>query len=70
MQQIKTSTTEIGCFRMLTVLAALASAASSLVVVARPAEATFPGKNGNIFFASDRDGDYDQYGNVAPEIYV
>jgi Tol biopolymer transport system component len=50
-------------FRLLVATAAIAAAASALVLLAGtgPAGASFPGTNGRIAFVSDRDGDADIY---------
>jgi dipeptidyl aminopeptidase/acylaminoacyl peptidase len=58
-----TSTT-IDCFRAwVALLLAIVLAAGLLALVAetKPAEAAFPGNNGQIVFSSDRDGDYEIY---------
>jgi len=62
MQQITTNTTKTNhYFRVVAALVALTMAASLLVQSARPVQAAFPGQNGSIVFASDRDGDFEIY---------
>src|SRR4051794_33383514 len=46
-------------------LAGLASAAMLLAIAAPNARAAFPGVNGNLAFASDRDGNYEVYSSDA-----
>jgi Tol biopolymer transport system component len=51
---------------ILATLAALMIAASMLARFAGPAEASFPGQNGRIVFASTRDGNSEIYARVGP----